>query len=838
MQCIALHIEINYIAGAICNVKSNRNKEIVLKSDDVQCGYGYPLYFKIDSYNHLVRYKEEYKYQCVQGEEGYVYQIFNNDIRSKNIIINDGRYNILEILNKSGIIRSIKSQYYNYVDNCDINAFISFSKNISLENRLFINEFLERNGIKIISSTIDLSELVCYKDKYESKDIICIEGFSEDITMSIVKRKDDLYEKDEESIEVLKRVGNDPIEESLLDLIIEKLSIQTPFLRTKESREKERIKQLKNIKEWLSELNNKDRLILDTNLCIDPYNKYRLFIDVKDVHDNTSRYVRDIVANLKSYKIRRCQSRLNTILILGGIANNALLCDAISKEYGAHNIYLYSRDTVKDIIKGYPDTYKKIQKEIDRKVLEDEYRVNFAKAEKSKKRKEYDKAITYYEKSLEVVKKEAYKNKYESIKLLNDNINDVKRARKEEKQEIKKYDQLIVDAEKQTDLKDYYKAKQFLLKALSMKPDDISVERKIDEINVKILETDNQIKSLKHDADHYIKEHKLDKAIQRLEEIKKLDPKSKNINKLIEKCEKDKKAEKIKKGADFYFKKEMYLEAKNEYEKCLDDVYCKKMYKNSSSLYKTCCLIDEKIHQIEKCIDGSGYDKINGIISDIYIEIGKAYEDTGVKDCLVGYKEKISQIKKILFKKEDEKREIELKITTANALFENKEWQSAKNMYKEVGVLGVQDDLIVKNRQICYEQIKKTENHIRKADNCLRQGKKDIAFIEYKKALEYSPNISHVIEKINQLEKENKVFNRNDKINNQKINQDGRQIKSDGSHTKDKKINKKSVGDAPSLSAGDDLFHNRDFDKAIMHYELLLKKKEGFIISMNKCRSA
>ena len=392
------------------------------------------------------------------------------------------------------------------------------------------------------------------------------------------------------------------------------------------------------------------------------------------------------------------------------------------------------------------DRIKEIQDILaEQQALNEKFNKFVADGDAAMNTEDFDKAISNYESALGLKDDEAVKKKLEDAKKAKEDKEAAEEAAKEKEE---KYNNLMADADKAFDSKEYEEAKTKYQEALDLKPNESKPAARISEIDdilKKQKEAEEAAKKLEADYKKFIDEGdaafdsgKWDEAIGKYQEALKLKPNEQHPKDRIEeakakKAEAEANAEQEKKFNDLMAEAKGLKDAE-KYQEAIDK------YKEAQNVKPDASEPKTKIEEIEKIMEDlkaaeekqAQYEAFMKEGNDaqtaqnLETALGKYKKAIEVKPNDEAAKKKIEEVEKLIADKkaaeEQEKKFNEL-VAKAQEAFGNKDYTNAKMNYQKA--LDIKDDEAIKKK------IKEIEDLIAKNQNeAEQQAKYDAAIKE------------------------------------------------------------------------------------------------------------
>jgi tetratricopeptide (TPR) repeat protein len=578
LKYLVLNIDLEYIRAV---VSTPGGKFHWVKTEDngsINCFW---LYFFIDQFNKRIKYRKSYRQKVLDKSPGYISYSFpkERDFETEKILFDNHNYSLTELLEKTGIISSLRSDFDS--QSLEIPTYIIYSNSISSKNKEILNQYFINQGFNIISYALPIAELYCYKYKQTFKcnafsNIVFIEALNKDLNLSYLSYIDNAYVSSGEGQKLLENRGGDPRERTLVEYVVSELSRETNFLNTKERRQSEIKRLSKNAYSWLNRLNCVENLILDDiTLAISPNTKYRIRVSKKSVEELTGIYIRDLLAEFRQFVNDNNKDKNKySVVLLGEALNNEFIKKRFIEEVGEDCLYVGDAAQLDEVFADYKDAFEYFQKTINQAEIKNRYNAAIYEGDKFLKENNYEQAKSSYLKAKNLLNSDEIKTKIEYInELIN---NEVKK--------LEDFNLLKQEAKKLIDKGDFQTSIEKIDDALELFPDNEELSRKRNTISLQIQVEEQKAKNLYKDAQNLFKDKKYAEAKEILETVLKINPNTSDAKSLAKECEKRISLDKtLKKGNSHYIKLEFDI-ARMTYKKGLPDTVCENLIAKCNSL--------------------------------------------------------------------------------------------------------------------------------------------------------------------------------------------------------------------------------------------------------------
>ncbi|MDY0278428.1 MAG: hypothetical protein RBQ97_10140, partial [Acholeplasma sp.] len=307
MDYLILHIDLDFINGVIFT--PDTGQICAIKSKDNRDPERFWLFFENDQFNHRIRYKKEYRQKVFDKMPGFIGNFMLRDLKNESFLLDDQNYELPELLEVSGILPSIKSQFFEKTGSDLIKTMVAFSDNLPLSNKDAIVYFLNKKGFSIETYSIPLPELLCYHQNNSSnqrkhaKIIFVLDAWNDNLNLSVLYKEDSYYTRRPDMFQTFPNMGKDPKRKIIVDYVVDSLSRETNFIRTRERKENEYKRQEKHAEDWLNRLALVDSLILqDLTIANCNKTKYTITIERSEIELRTQRYITDVLTKFRALK--------------------------------------------------------------------------------------------------------------------------------------------------------------------------------------------------------------------------------------------------------------------------------------------------------------------------------------------------------------------------------------------------------------------------------------------------------------------------------------------------------------------------------------------------------
>jgi len=571
LKYLVLNIDLEYIRAV---VSTPGGKFHWVKTEDQGSVNCFWLYFFIDQFNKRIKCRKSYRQNVLDKLPGYISYSFpkERDFETEKVLFDNHNYSLTEILGKTGIISSLRSNFENQAK--EIPTYIVYSTNISSKNKEVLNQYLINQGFNIISYALPMAELYCYnyRQTFKNEDfsnIVFIEALNKDLNLSYLSIKEDAYVLLEGGQKLLMNRGEDPRERTLVEYVVSELSRETNFLRTKEKQQLEIKRLSKYASNWLNRLNCIDNLILDDiTLAICPRTKYKIRVNTRSVEELTGIYIRDLLAEFRQF-VNDNNKRKDkySLILLGDALNNQFIKKRFIEEVGEDCLHIGNTSKLDEVFAVYKDAFECFQKTINQAEIKNRYNAAIYKGNEFLEEKNYEQAKSCYLTAKNLLDIDEAKTKLEYI---NELI-------KIETKKVDDFNLLKQDAEKLIEVGDFYNAIEKIDDALELFPDNEEVNRRRNTVVTQIQVADQKTKNLYKDAQNLYKEKKYIEVKEKLAAVLKINSTNSEAISLLKECEKRININRIlQKGTNHYIKLE-FASARTVYQQGLPDVACKKM---------------------------------------------------------------------------------------------------------------------------------------------------------------------------------------------------------------------------------------------------------------------
>jgi hypothetical protein len=636
LKYLILNIDLEYIRAVVSNPGGKFHWVKTEDNGSVNCFW---LYFFIDQFNRRIKYRKSYHQKVLDKSPGYISYSFpkERDFETEKVLFDNHNYSLTEILRKTGIISSLRSNFERQTQ--EIPTYIVYSNNISSKNKEALNQFLINQGFNIISYVLPLAELYCYKNRQtfkseEFSSIVFIEALNKDLNLSYLSYKDDVYIRSDGGQKLLLNKGEDPRERTLIEYVVSELSRETNFLRTKDRQQTE-IKRLgRNATNWLNRLNCIENLILDDiTLANCPKTKYRVRVNKKNVEELTGVYIRDLIAEFRQFvQVNNKKKNKYSLVLIGDALENQFIKKRFIEEVGEDCLHIGNASQLDEVFAVYKDAFECFQKTINQAEIKNRHNAALSKGDEFLGENNYEQAKSSYLKAKNLLNTDKITTKLEYINELIKN----------ETKKADDFNLLKQDAEKFIEEGNLQTAIEKVDDALELFPDDEEMSRKRNTISLQFQVVEQKAKNLYKDAQNLFKEKRYPETKEKLEAVLKINPSNSDTKALVKECDKRISVDKIlKKGNSHYVKLEFVI-AKKAYQQGLPDTVCENLIAKCNSLIPLFEDISDVLLRINDALNNENLDltlthlqKCEETISDIKLidsslkfnEIEKEFED-------------------------------------------------------------------------------------------------------------------------------------------------------------------------------------------------------------------
>jgi tetratricopeptide (TPR) repeat protein len=626
MNYVVLHIDIEFIVGAVCTDNVNAYP-ITNGNDDLLW-----LYFYNDPHSNRITFG---KNNCDNAKREVInyYGNFFQIITDGHTTFKRGEFqkDAIELLQYSDLLKTIKDKYADVTRESteNIHTLITFSLSISDLAKQKTVEYLKSQGFLIDSYTIPLAELVAYYP-YSKKDFLPANGstilllVATNATLHIMKLVfSDNYFMLDGAVQKYEGMGIDPRKRALVGYVINQINISVGALNTNEIPAEIEKKAFK-ADEWLKKIDAKGKndnspVRITDNLSPMPSSMRDVLVKKSDIETFTNDFVNLLMDYFNAYKSDNVSGDIAGIFLLGDCFNNSLVKQRFNNLFRDDDerkkkLFAYTNKDIQSILSVYPkidfkryineEQRSKAKAEAEEKKMAEQRAIDAAKEAEAKaemakiiaakqaeeNRKE---AQNHYGRAVEFEKEgklqDALANVENAVALDKNNTEYARfkellqRKIKELHYKTEKYKSWLKDAEnyEQTGqlnlaLKAYKNAQQIF---------DSSELRKKIVLTDHQIETEQQYKEAVNKADIFFKVQDFDNALEQYAEALSIragdshcSDQIAKINAIIQQTLNQEKAEKIVAEADKLFEKALWEDAKAKYEEAIS------LYSNNKSI--------------------------------------------------------------------------------------------------------------------------------------------------------------------------------------------------------------------------------------------------------------
>ncbi len=581
MDYLILHIDLDFISGVIFT--SDNNQAFSLKSADNRDPERFWLFFENDQFNHRIRYKKEYRQKVFDKVPGFIGNFMLRDLKNESFLLDDQNYELAELLEVSGIISSIKSQFFEKTGNDLIKTMLAFSDNIPLSNKDAIVYFLNKKGFSIETCGIPLPELLCFHQKNNSatgknaKIIFVLDAWNDNLNLSVLYKVDNYYTRQPDLFQTFPNMGKDPKQKIIVEYVVDSLSRETNFLRTRERKENEYKRQEKYAEDWLNRLALVDSLILqDITIANCSKTRYTITIERSEIELRTQRYITDVLTKFRALK-NSIKANDDFIVLLSGEAlSNSVIKRKFIEEVGVGKIMIFDTLTLKKVYAQYPELWGIAEAKISELEQQKRYETLLDEGDELNRSKQFVEALNRYQNARNI----------RNTKEVNNKINAVENLISYETKQKQEFNNLLTKSDNYAKLNKWIEARVCLLKALEIIEDDSLAISKLKDVDVNISIVNQRVRDFLRDAKEEYSKENWEKAKDFYSAVLDIQPDNKSAKENIENCERFILLGPIIKKADDLFSKHEYKEAQSEYQLGRADSYCVKKYIDCAFILK------------------------------------------------------------------------------------------------------------------------------------------------------------------------------------------------------------------------------------------------------------
>jgi tetratricopeptide (TPR) repeat protein len=440
---LALHIDTDFLVGAICADENDQTYPIKNSNDDFLW-----LYFYNDPYTNVVSFGKDNKKHYSEGKTNY-YGNFIQLIEDENNIFSIGEYEypIIELLRYSKLIEKLKTDFSKKtLENSDkIPTLLTFSLSINELAKQKLVDYLKTQDFNIVSYTIPLAELACRfalknnKKKFADGNIVSfLEATNTDLHLLKLIFSTDYFLLDGKP-ETKQGLGIDPRKRALLKFVVNKIG--TMGVLSEQEKEIEYKIMEPKTEEWLTRLDmlsNNGPIDVNESLSKTP-TKRRVLIYKDKIAEFTGSDTKLILDTYNGFINRNFSQEVSAIFLIGNCFQNDIIQTKFQNLIAQDNLYIYSNKDIQNILSVYPkiDFQRYISEEERIKVkaiAEENKRVEQRELEyNQRKEQEAEEKRVIEEKEKEKNRREAQKFYYQAVEFekkeqLQDAIANVEKA--------------------------------------------------------------------------------------------------------------------------------------------------------------------------------------------------------------------------------------------------------------------------------------------------------------------------------------------------------------------------------------------------------------------------
>ncbi|MDR2511987.1 MAG: hypothetical protein LBC89_05975 [Bacteroidales bacterium] len=747
MNYVVLHIDLEFIVGAVCADNGN-SYPITNGNDDLLW-----LYFYNDPRSNRITYGKSNRDNANKEVTNY-YGKFFNIITDGHTTFKRGEFqkDAIELLQYSDLLKTVKDKYVDITKESteNIHILITFSLSISDLAKQKTVEYLKTQGFQIDSYTIPLAELVCYYP-YSKKNFLPANGSTilllaaTNATLHLMKLVfSDNYFMLDGKVKKYEGMGIDPRKRALVGYVINQINVSVGALNTNEIPAEIEKKEFK-ADEWLKKIdakakNDNSPVRISESLSPMPSSTRDVLVKKSDIETFTNDFVNLLMDYFNAYKNDNISGDIAGIFLLGDCFNNSLVKQRFNNLFRDDDerkkkLFTYNNKEIQDILSVYPriDFKRYINKEERSK----------AKAEAEEKKIAEQRAID--------AAKEA-EAKAERAKI------EAEKKAEENRKEAQKLFERAVELEKEGKLED---ALANVESAISL-DGNAEYRRFLDALRKKIKELNDKTdkyKSWYKDAESYEQSGELTAALEAYKEAQALfdsDDLRKKIVKLKNDIEKQVKSAQV----DSFISIAIALSDKDKFEEAVSNInkaleidpanqaakeamkqiYTLQTDKETEKKYK------EIINKADTFFKEQNFDKAVAQYNEAFAL------KKGDKYCT----DQITKIKDLILQKQNKEKADKI-VAEADIFFEKELFEVAKTKYEEALILCRNDKNIQSKIKDCRDKIKaieiKFKDLIFDADTLTKDGKIKQTLSKLEEALRLQPDNKEIIEKINKLKK-------------------------------------------------------------------------------------
>jgi tetratricopeptide (TPR) repeat protein len=360
MNYLVLHIDVEFIVGAVCTDNGN-SYPITGGNDDLLW-----LYFFNNPHQNRISFGKDNKTHFNHKEINYYGRLFDLiENEHETFTIRGIRKKSIELLEYSDLLKTLKEKYKSvtHEDITQIPTLIVFSLSISELAKQKTVEYLKSQGFQIDSYTIPLSELVCYYP-FSKKEFIPADG---NVALLLAATNTSLhlmkllfsnnYFMIDGEIKTCKGKGIDPRKRALVKFVVNEINKSVGALSTQDEIEEECAIKEQRAEEWLKRIDAQthDRpLPINDSLSIMPSSTRQILVRKDNIESDTGHYIQELMDIFDAYKSDNVSGNVSAIFLLGDCFQNSLVKMRFEKIIHNEKLFVYANKDIQQILSVYP----------------------------------------------------------------------------------------------------------------------------------------------------------------------------------------------------------------------------------------------------------------------------------------------------------------------------------------------------------------------------------------------------------------------------------------------------------------------------------------------------
>jgi tetratricopeptide (TPR) repeat protein len=361
---LILHIDLDFIAGVV-HVSNNELYHIRKEGDEFHW-----LYFNNNLHDEKVTYSKENRDYFLDGEVNYYGNFFEAILKDDKFHFRIADFPIIDLLEKSDLINDLREAYFQKVISIDdkIPTLLTFSPDIGDKPKAMLVDYLKSRNFIIDSSSVSLSELICYhcaaNKKFNISDgnsIILLEAVNSNLNLhEIFSYKNGFFSLAHEKYE---EEGIDPRRKAIVKCVIRKINSSNHFLDEKEEKLEE--KRLERYAEgWLKSLDkikgNFPLNIKGVSFANSPANLHDVLVYRREIEEDTGVFVNKLVDIYNDFEfdcVGDHKNAGNVVVLFGDCFNNELIRNGFLRAAGNKPLVALNNRNLYNVLSSFPDIY-------------------------------------------------------------------------------------------------------------------------------------------------------------------------------------------------------------------------------------------------------------------------------------------------------------------------------------------------------------------------------------------------------------------------------------------------------------------------------------------------